>query len=128
MIGVNKEPPHVLIVEDDDELRRVIRAALIDAGYAASEAPDGAAGLRECQHHDPDVILLDLAMPRLDGQAFVEAYRQLPESRGKIVVITGTASGGETSGRIRASAFLSKPFDLDRLLGAVRSLVAGPTP
>lgn len=52
----------MLIVEDDDELRGLIQTALVEAGYVAVEAADGAAALVLCARHDPDVILLDLAL------------------------------------------------------------------
>ncbi|MGH2490477.1 MAG: response regulator [Candidatus Limnocylindria bacterium] len=116
------EPPSVLIVEDDDDLRSLIGSALGDAGYAAVEAADGAAALAACEERDPDVILLDLSMPRLGGQEFVDAYRRRL-GRAKIIVMTGAASGGETSARMHASVFLSKPFDLEQLLVAVNRVL-----
>jgi len=107
-----------LIVEDDDDLRGMIGSAVADAGYAAVEAADGAAALEACEERDPDVVLLDLNMPRLGGEGFAEAYRR-GRGQAKIIVMSGTASGGEISARLRADAFLSKPFDLERLVGAV---------
>ena len=112
----------MLVVEDDDELRSLIGVALADAGYTASEASDGATALAVCRERDPDVILLDLALPRLGGQAFADAYRR-GQGHAKIIVMSGTTSAGETSARIRAAAFLSKPFDVETLLGAVRRVV-----
>lgn len=112
------EPPRVLIVEDDDVLRGLIRSALADAGYVAVEAADGAAALVACAERDPDVILLDLALPGLGGQAFADAYRR-GLGRAKIIVTSGTTRGGEESARMRAAVFLSKPYDLDELVGAV---------
>lgn len=111
-------PARVLIVEDDDDLRGIIGSAVADAGYAAVEAADGAAALQACEERDPDVVLLDLNMPGLGGQAFAEAYRR-GRGQAKIIVMSGTASGGEISARLRAAAFLSKPFDLEKLVGAV---------
>lgn len=116
------EPPHVLVVEDDDDLRGLITAALSDVGYVAVEAADGAAALAACQERDPDVILLDLGMPRLGGQAFADAYRR-GLGRAKIIVMTGAERGGEESARMHAAVFLSKPFDLGQLLDAVKRVV-----
>lgn len=112
----------MLIVEDDDDLRGLLGAALGDAGYTAVEAADGAEALAACEQGDPDVILLDLGLPRLGGQAFVDAYRR-GLGRAKLIVMTGAESGGETSARMHASVFLSKPFDLDQLLDAVKRVV-----
>jgi CheY-like chemotaxis protein len=119
---VVSEPARVLIVEDDDELRGLIRTALVDAGYVAVEAADGAAALAVCAQHDPDVILLDLALPGIGGQAFAEEYRR-GLGRAKIIVTSGTPRGGEESARIRAAVFLSKPFGLDAVLSAVKRVL-----
>lgn len=116
------EPPRVLIVEDDDDLRSLIGSALGDAGYAAVEAADGAAALAACEDRDPDVVLLDLSLPRLGGQAFADAYRR-GMGRAKIIVMSGADRGGETSARLHAAIFLSKPFDLEQLLVAVKRVL-----
>ena len=116
----------MLVVEDDDELRSLIGVALADAGYAASEASDGAAALAVCRERDPDVILLDLALPGLGGQAFADAYHRT-QGRAKIIVMSGTTTAGETSARVRAAAFLSKPFDVETLLGVVKRVVPAAT-
>ena len=116
----------MLIVEDDSELRGLIAQALATAGYDAVEAPDGAAAMAASAERDPNVILLDLAMPGLSGQAFAEAYRRR-QGRAKIVVMSGTATAGETSARIQAAVFLSKPFDLEKLLDAVKRVLESTT-
>jgi DNA-binding response OmpR family regulator len=119
---VTREPPRVLIVEDDDALRSLIGSALRDAGYAAVEAADGAAALAACEERDPDVVLLDLSLPRVGGQAFADAYRR-GMGRAKIIVMTGADRGGEESARMHAAIFLSKPFDLEQLLVAVKRVL-----
>jgi DNA-binding response OmpR family regulator len=119
---VTQQQPSVLVVEDDDDLRGLIAAALADVGYSALEAADGAAALSACAERDPDVILLDLTMPRLGGQAFADAYKR-GTGRAKIIVMSGGSSAGETSGRMHAAVFLSKPFDLERLLAAVKRVL-----
>lgn len=120
------DPPRVLVVEDDHELRGLIRSALLDAGYVAVEAADGAAALAACAERDPDVILLDLALPGLGGQAFVDAYRR-GLGRAKIIVTSGASRGGEESARMRAAIFLSKPFGLDEVLSAVKRVLRPTT-
>lgn len=116
----------MLIVEDDDELRSLIATALTAAGYSTVEAADGAAAIAASEERDPNAILLDLAMPGLSGQAFAEEYRRRG-GRAKIVVMSGTATAGETSARIQAAVFLSKPFDLDKLLDAVKRVLETAT-
>lgn len=112
----------MLVVEDDDDLRGLIGAALADAGYAAVEAADGAAALEACGERDPDVVLLDLNLPGLGGQAFAEAYRR-GTGRAKIIVMSGAANAGEMSARVHAVGFISKPFELRGLVGAVRRVL-----
>jgi len=116
----------VLVVEDDDELRSLIRTALADEGYVAVEAADGAAALAACAERDPDVILLDLLLPGLGGQAFADAYRR-GLGRAKIIVTSGATRGGEESARMRAAVFLSKPFGLDEMLSAVKRVLKPAT-
>jgi len=116
----------VLVVEDDDDLLSLIGSALGGAGYAAVEASDGAAALAACEERDPDVVLLDLGMPHLGGQAFADAYRRA-QGRAKIIVMSGAEKGGETSARMHAAVFLSKPFDLEQLLGAVKRVLHSAT-
>ena len=119
------ELPRVLVVEDDDDLRHLIGSALADAGYAAVEAADGEAALAACVERDVDVVLLDLNLPRLGGEAFAEAYRR-GTGRAKIIVVSGSISGGEISARMQAAVFLSKPFDIARLMGAVTRALNPP--
>jgi len=120
------EPPRVLVVEDDEDLRYLIGSALADAGYAAIEAADGIAALAACAQRDPDVVLLDLNMPRLGGQGFADAYRR-GTGQAKIIVMSGAENGGEASARIQATMYLSKPFDLERLVGAVQRVLPRAT-
>ena len=113
----------VLVVEDDAGLRETISSILRDAGLTIITAPDGTAALAECQRRDPDLVVLDLAMPGLDGARFADAYRRIPGSGARIVVVSGTDKGAEMASRIRADAFLSKPFEMDRLLATVQRLL-----
>ena len=113
----------VLVVEDDAALRETISSVLRDAGLTTTAAPDGTAALAECQRRDPDLVILDLALPGLDGARFADAYRRIPGSSARIVVVSGTDRGAETASRIRADAFLSKPFEVDRLLATVQRLL-----
>src|SRR5688572_1800693 len=82
--------PPVLIVEYDEPLRDSIMTALCDAGIPCHGAPDGTAALATCQRNDPDVIVLDLGLPGLDGARFADAYRRIPGSSARIIVISGT--------------------------------------
>lgn len=71
----------VLIVDDDDDCRRIYTAALEHAGYSVLTANDGAEGVRMARSHGPSVILLDIAMPVLDGLAALKQLRADPVTR-----------------------------------------------
>ncbi len=113
----------VLVVEDDASIRDTVVSALSDAGISSLGVPDGTAALAECQRRDPAVILLDLALPGLDGARFADAYRRIPGSSARIVVVSGTDRATETAARIRADAFFSKPFKLEALISLTERLL-----
>ena len=100
-----------------------VSAALEDEGYLVTQASDGNAAIAACRRSAPDVIVLDLALPHLDGAGFADEYRKLPVARAPIIVVSGTPRAAETAARVRASVFLSKPFSLRELLKEVRRLV-----
>ena len=116
-------PARVLVVEDDASTRDTVVSALGDVGISCLGVPDGTAALAECQRRDPELVLLDLALPGLDGVRFADAYRRIPGSRARIVVVSGTARATETAARIRADAFFSKPFKLDALISLTERLL-----
>ena len=113
----------VLVVEDDASTRETVMSALGDVGISCLGVPDGTAALAECQLRDPELIVLDLALPGLDGVRFADAYRRIPGSRARIVVVSGTEKATETAARIRADAFFSKPFKLDALVSLTERLL-----
>ena len=111
----------VLVVDDAAELRRVIGTALKHAGYDVQTAENGQRALELCKLRDPDVILVDIDMPMVNGHAFVNAYRALPTANARIIVMSGHAA--ESEARTMACEFgLSKPFSMDEVLAAVRYL------
>jgi DNA-binding response OmpR family regulator len=112
-----------LVVEDDHPTRESVVSALRDAGISSVGVPDGTEALAACQRRDPDLVVLDLALPGLDGARFADAYRRIPGSSARIIVISATDRGSETAARIRADAFLSKPFQLDALVALAERLL-----
>ena len=114
----------VLVVDDDDSTRGVLVEALADEGYVVMPAADGAAALALLEAWRPDLILLDLLMPGMDGWAFTEAYQQIAPPHAPLVLLTaGTVGLEETvAGRPvpAAAGVLPKPFILDDLLALVQ--------
>jgi CheY-like chemotaxis protein len=107
----------VLVVDDDADVRTAIGEALASQGFAVSEAADGVEGLRRAREERPDVILLDLMMPRMDGFEFRAAQRSDERIAAIPVVVVSASDGAPRS--FGAAAVLHKPFDLGALFEAV---------
>ncbi|HUO64320.1 MAG TPA: response regulator [Terriglobales bacterium] len=117
---VVQPPPerHVLIVEDDPISRDILVAVLEEEGYTVSAAGDGRAGLSELRGHPTSVVVLDMAMPDMNGWAFLAAKAQIPEAAAvPVVVVSGSAPPRSTRGIF---AWLEKPFAFDVLLRALK--------
>ena len=115
----------VLVVDDEPVLRAIVREILLEEGYAVIEAADGRAMLEITARERPDLVLMDVMMPGIDGR---EAYRQLrlrPEHRDVPVVMM---SAGVRPIRLDPSiaGFMAKPFDLIQLVELVARLIGHP--
>jgi CheY-like chemotaxis protein len=114
--------PSVLIVEDDDDMRQILLQLLGFQGWPAYAAADGVEALAMLQKHRPSLILLDLAMPRMNGMEFRVAQRQLPDRRlanVPVVVVSAVHDAPQYQEKLEAAEIFVKPFDADRLLHAV---------
>ena len=120
----SQDRTRVLVVEDDADVRGAIRTALQDDGLEIVETRDGVEALAECERQDPGVVVLDLGLPRMSGQQFVAAYRNLPKHEAPIVVLSAVRDARKIARDIGAAAFLPKPFVLNELTQAVRGAAA----
>jgi CheY-like chemotaxis protein len=109
----------VLIVEDDSEIRACLAEVLQYEGYVVSEAPDGGEGLKAAWQNHPDIILLDLMMPRMDGWQFRAAQKGDPELADIPVIVMSAAAGEGWPGLQDVAARFRKPFDIEVLLAAI---------
>jgi DNA-binding response OmpR family regulator len=116
----NGHHARVLVVDDDDELAEVLRQALRESGYAVATVRHGAAALELIGQIRPDLILLDLTMPIMDGWSFVTQYRRNGTAAGRIVLLTGHPNVREISVTLGADAYIGKPFGLTKLLGTIQ--------
>jgi two-component system, chemotaxis family, chemotaxis protein CheY len=118
--------PRILLVDDDESIRDFISQALADEGYEVATAAQGAAALEIVDDNQPNLILLDLRMPVLDGWGFLAAYRNKPGPHAPVVALT--ASHDKTAATLPpgVSAVIAKPFDLYELLDLVDQLTARP--
>jgi CheY-like chemotaxis protein len=109
----------VLVIDDDDDLAEVVRQVLRDSGYSVATVRHGAAALELVRHISPDLILLDLTMPIMDGWSFVGQYRRSGTSSARIVLLTGNPHAPEIARNLGADGYLNKPFEIDDLIGVV---------
>ena len=112
----------VLIVDDDRHIVELLAGLLEDEGYAVRKAYDGMGALQEAAIAPPDLVLSDVAMPRLNGIALAQRLRE----RGIPVVLLSAAVA---DARLPGVPYLPKPFDVDRILEVVgRVLGVPPSP
>lgn len=114
----------VLVIDDDAWIRSVIAEFLADEGYSVTEAGDGSSGLDLAERLQPDVILLDLALPMRSGLEVLERLKERQPTREIPVIIVSAYAMlliGDRAGR--ADGVVHKPIDLKQLLDHVNSLV-----
>jgi DNA-binding response OmpR family regulator len=103
----------ILLVEDEDSLRRVIKDLLQQEGYHICEARDGAEAMEQVDRHNPDLVLLDLNLPNVDGYQVLQKLRAHPRTANLPVIIL-SARGDEDNEvkvlKLGATDFLAKPF------------------
>jgi DNA-binding response OmpR family regulator len=119
----------ILIVDDDPNIRELLSVNLISAGYAVVEACDGRDAIVKIQASPPDLIVLDIMMPEIDGWEFCKFVRDDPLLE-KIKIIMLTARGAEKDKLIgreifKADEYMTKPFDIDQLKIAIGRLLHG---
>lgn len=117
---------NILTVDDSASIRLTTRIALTNAGYAVTEAVDGADGLSKMKTGSFDLIVTDLNMPNMDGLAMIRGLRQLPAYMGTPVIFLTTESDGDIKQQAKAAGatgWLTKPFDPETLIKIVRKVL-----
>jgi len=108
----------VLVIDDDEGVRAVMATALEDDGWHVETAANGRMALSQLTQSKPDAIILDLRMPVMDGLTFAEHYRQFPEPRAPLILISATVTPSAVA-QTGAVTGLRKPIDLNDLLNTV---------
>ncbi len=113
-------PAKVLVIEDEQEIRRFLRASLVHHGYELVEAADGQSGLRQAASQPPDLVILDLGLPDIDGMEVIRSLRGW--SRMPIIVLSARGREAEKVNALDAGAddYLTKPFSVGELLARMR--------
>jgi DNA-binding response OmpR family regulator len=116
----------VLIVDDDPDSRTLLEIALSIAGYAVASATNGAEALIAAKRCSPKVILLDLAMPVMDGFAFRAAQLRDPDiARIPVICVSGRHDASCAARELKLDACVSKPFCLDEIVLRVAEVLSG---
>ena len=108
----------VLVVDDEPDIRATVSAMLEIEGYDVDEAANGADALHAVERRPPDLILLDMRMPIMDGWGFARALRERGHGT-PIVVMTAARDAARWAAEIAATSFVAKPFGFDDLITAV---------
>jgi two-component system, OmpR family, alkaline phosphatase synthesis response regulator PhoP len=115
----------VLVVDDEPQVVWMLQFSLEAEGYQTFAARDGRTALDELRQHRPQLMLLDIMMPVMDGWSVLQEIRDLPEGeRPRVVVVSARASLRDRAkaAELGAEAFVAKPFNVDDLLGVLNRL------
>ena len=118
---MTKEPIKILLVDDEVQFVDTLKDRLYLRGFEAAVAYSGEEGLQKVKKNPPDVIVLDLRMPGIDGFEVLRAVKKTnPDVQ--VIILTGHGGDAEEASAIRMGAysFLRKPMDIDDLLGCIR--------
>ena len=124
-VNVHANAKTVLVVDDEPVLRAIWREILHEEGYAVIEAADGHVMLEIMTRERPDLVLMDVMMPGVDGREAYQQLRSRPEHRDVPVVMMSAAvqpHGLDPS----IAGFMAKPFDITELVDLVASLIGRP--
>ena len=115
----------VLLADDDPDILELLTALLTEEGFHVVAFSDGLAALQHIRAQRPDVAIIDLAMPVMDGRELIERLRSEPGSPVPVIAMSASvyASSAEM---LNADAYLTKPFDLEELLAEVQHFTHQP--
>jgi len=113
----------VLVIDDDEDLRTIVKAMLVRVGHRVEEASDGGAGLKSFGKNPPDLVLTDISMPGIDGHEVISALK-LANARVPIIAISGGGAVPKDelllkAAQLGAAEIIMKPFEFEQLVGAV---------
>lgn len=120
---MSQSQPSILVVEDEAHIRKFLRISLEAHGYHVLEARLGEDGLRLCADTPPDLVILDLGLPDIDGQEFISRLREW--SHAPVVVLSVRGEEADKVGALDAGAndYVTKPFGIAELMARIRALI-----
>lgn len=121
-----KEQPLALIIDDDPYISKVLCSLLKSDHFRCKVAPTGLQGLRAVARSRPDVVVLDLLLPDMDGFEFITRVRQTSDVPILVITALPTTHNKAKALELGANDYLSKPFEIDALIGKVKALTDKP--
>jgi CheY-like chemotaxis protein len=121
--------PKILVVEDEPDIMRIITHALTAAGYRVVHAYGGEDAIRKVKSQRPDLVLTDLAMPKVSGVEVIQAIKKDPETQHiPILAVTAHVWDGiaQSAGQVGVDGFIPKPFNMKQLLLEVQKYLPSP--
>ncbi len=118
----------ILVVDDEADILRTVRAALEEQGYRVLTADDGDHGLALAEREAPDLVLVDMMIPRKSGFLVLEKVKSWPHRAPPVIMMTANESSRHRAfaERLGVDDYLCKPLDMERLLASVRRLCPLP--
>jgi len=116
----------ILIIEDEPDITELIKSRVESAGYKTIAAYDGIEGLEMAKKELPDLILLDILMPRMDGLTVAFRLRKMEETKSIPIIIVSVTKGPDEAGiakKIGVDDYIYKPLDAEELLGKIEKLL-----
>jgi len=122
--------PRILIVDDDIEIAAPVKYAMESLGYEVVHMPDGQAGIAKLESYHPDLMILDMMMPRQSGFLVLEHLRKTQRNQIRVIMVTGNEGQRHRAyaQMLGVDEYLHKPFSMDELVGHVQRLLDQPFP
>jgi DNA-binding response OmpR family regulator len=124
--GVDRDQPLVLVADDDEDIRMLVSFRLERSGYEVLAARDGEEALRLALEHRPQLAILDLMMPKIDGYELTRKLRELEETRRMpVILLTARAQESDVARGFEAGAddYIRKPFSPQELRARVQAML-----
>jgi DNA-binding response OmpR family regulator len=120
------QAPRVLVVDDERHIRELLEIGLGDEGYEVRSAPDGQVGLQLCREWNPDAIVLDVMLPKIDGIALLPMFRKLTEAPILMLSAKGDVTDKVAGLSRGADDYVAKPFELAELRARLDTALRRP--
>lgn len=119
--------PHILVIDDDELIRSLVKEVLSRNNYQIDEAENGKVGLQKCKSQEYDLIITDIVMPEMEGISLIQKLNEFHQGI-PVIAMTGNAHGRmeeflELSQQLGANAVLAKPLQIDEIISTVDSLL-----